>query len=166
MLFLLTCQLFVYTCVSWTWATCCLLVLHNETINIWTHLIGFVFFVGIFIRDILFLIPAKDSGVEVAYSDFFVLCSLIICYQVRILFKMAFNFKFCNFQGIVCKKLNFWKFHCRNLKILRISKPRTAQIECYLDNMVQKLSLFTIFYAMALRSHQLLTYVVLAGNFK
>ena len=59
-----------------------LLVLHNETINIWTHLLGFLFFVGIFLRDILFLIPAKDSGVEVAYSDFFVLCTLIICYQV------------------------------------------------------------------------------------
>ena len=59
-----------------------LLVLHNETINIWTHLLGFLFFVGIFLRDILFLIPAKESGVEVADSDFFVLCSLIICYQV------------------------------------------------------------------------------------
>ena len=65
------------------------LVLHNETINIWTHLLGFLFFVGLFLRDILFLIPAKESGIEVADSDFFVLCSLIICYQVslRLLFQ-------------------------------------------------------------------------------
>ena len=59
------------------------LLLHNETINIWSHFIGFLFFVGIFLRDILFLIPAKESGVDVASTDFFVLCSLIICYQVR-----------------------------------------------------------------------------------
>lgn len=58
------------------------LVLHNETINIWSHLIGFVFFVAIFLRDILFLIPSNESGIEVAYTDFFVICSLIICYQV------------------------------------------------------------------------------------
>ena len=58
------------------------LVLHNETINIWSHLLGFLFFVGIFWRDILFLIPARESGVEVTDTDFFVLCSLIICYQV------------------------------------------------------------------------------------
>ena len=67
-----------------------LLVLHNETINIWSHLIGFIFFVAIFWRDILFIIPAKESGVEVAYSDFFVICSLIICYQVRNIFKNVF----------------------------------------------------------------------------
>lgn len=65
------------------------LLLHNETINIWSHLLGFLFFVAIFLRDILFLIPAKESGVEVAYSDFFVLCSLIICYQVH---NYAFSF--------------------------------------------------------------------------
>ena len=58
------------------------LLLHNETINIWSHLLGFIFFVGIFLRDILFLIPAKQSGVEVTQTDFFVLCTLIICYQV------------------------------------------------------------------------------------
>ena len=62
------------------------LLLHNETINIWSHLLGFAFFVGIFLRDILFLIPSKESGVEVTQTDFFVLCTLIICYQVKFLF--------------------------------------------------------------------------------
>merc|ERR550532_1193862 len=47
------------------------LLLHNETINIWSHLLGFAFFVGIFLRDILFLIPSKESGVEVTQTDFF-----------------------------------------------------------------------------------------------
>jgi predicted membrane channel-forming protein YqfA (hemolysin III family) len=64
-----------------------LLVLHNETINIWSHLLGFLFFVGLFWRDILFVIPAKISGVEVTQTDFFVLCTLIICYQVNSFFK-------------------------------------------------------------------------------
>lgn len=65
------------------------LLLHNETINIWSHLLGFAFFVGIFLRDILFLIPSKESGVEVTQTDFFVLCTLIICYQVNFILHSA-----------------------------------------------------------------------------
>ena len=57
------------------------LVLHNETINIWTHFLGFLFFVGLFCQDILWLIPQEETS-EVTYSDFVVLCTLIICYQV------------------------------------------------------------------------------------
>ena len=57
------------------------LVLHNETINIWSHFLGFLFFVGLFCQDILWLIPQEEPS-EVTYSDFVVLCTLIICYQV------------------------------------------------------------------------------------
>ena len=56
------------------------LLLHNETINIWSHFLGFLFFVGLFCQDILWLIPQDISGVT--SSDFVVLCTLIICYQV------------------------------------------------------------------------------------
>lgn len=59
------------------------LVLHNETINIWSHFLGFLFFVGLFCKDILWLIPQEQS--EVTSSDFVVLCTLIICYQVSLL---------------------------------------------------------------------------------
>ena len=70
------------------------LVLHNETINIWTHFLGFLFFVGLFCQDILWLIPQEEQS-EVTYSDFVVLCTLIICYQVSkncIFFRFLFSF--------------------------------------------------------------------------
>jgi len=72
------------------------LVLHNETINIWSHLLGFLFFVGIFWRDILFLIPARESGVEVTDTDFFVLCSLIICYQLTMVLSSFYHTFMCH----------------------------------------------------------------------
>lgn len=72
------------------------LLLHNETINIWSHLLGFIFFVGIFLRDILFLIPAKQSGVEVTQTDFFVLCTLIICYQACMILSSLYHTFTCH----------------------------------------------------------------------
>ncbi len=66
-------------------------MLHNETINIWSHLIGAAFFVGLFLWDVVFLIPAKESGVEVTHTDFFVLCTLLICYQVNLLILLVMD---------------------------------------------------------------------------
>ena len=66
------------------------LLLHNETINIWSHFLGFLFFVGLFCQDILWLIPQDISGVT--SSDFVVLCTLIICYQVSQAYHIQGNF--------------------------------------------------------------------------
>lgn len=81
-----------------SWPNCLksLLVLHNETINIWSHLLGFLFFVALFWRDILFLIPAKESGVEVSNGDFFVLVSLIICYQLTMVLSSFYHTFSCH----------------------------------------------------------------------
>ncbi len=56
--------------------------LHNETVNIWTHLLGFVFFAGLLVRDLL-LVPSHLRLLEqIALSDLLVLAGVLVCYQV------------------------------------------------------------------------------------
>ena len=59
-------------------------LLHNETINIWSHLLGFLILAGIFFRDLIFVLPSTESGIEVTHTDFFILFALILCYQVSL----------------------------------------------------------------------------------
>lgn len=55
---------------------------HNETVNIWTHLLGFVFFAGLLVRDLL-VIPSHLRLLEqIALSDLLVLAGVLVCYQV------------------------------------------------------------------------------------
>ena len=53
------------------------LAVHNETINIWTHLLGFVTFLGLLVYD-LNVIPYARVGP----MDLLVLIGLLVCYQV------------------------------------------------------------------------------------
>jgi len=94
------------------------LLLHNETINIWSHLLGFAFFVGIFLRDILFLIPSKESGVEVTQTDFFVLCTLIICYQACMILSSLYHTFTCHSQQ--------WSENCLTLDLIGITMALLA----------------------------------------
>ena len=61
-----------------------LFLLHNETINIWSHLLGFAFFAGLFVHDLVLVIPAvtDDGKTVITKTDFLVLMILLICYQV------------------------------------------------------------------------------------
>jgi predicted membrane channel-forming protein YqfA (hemolysin III family) len=61
-----------------------LFLLHNETINIWSHLLGFAFFAALFVRDLVLVIPAvtDDGKTIITKTDFLVLLILLICYQV------------------------------------------------------------------------------------
>ena len=62
-----------------------LFLLHNETINIWSHLLGFAFFAGLFVHDLVLVIPAvtDDGKTVITKTDFLVLFILLICYQVK-----------------------------------------------------------------------------------
>ena len=61
-----------------------LFLLHNETINIWSHILGFAFFAGLFVHDLVLVIPAvtDDGKTTITKTDFLVLLVLLICYQV------------------------------------------------------------------------------------
>ena len=65
-----------------------LFLLHNETINIWSHLLGFAFFAALFVHDLVLVIPAvtDDGKAIITKTDFLVLLILLICYQVSIFF--------------------------------------------------------------------------------
>ena len=56
------------------------LSMHNETLNIWTHLLGFFVFLALLIRDIYLVIPTLKPD-NVGISDIIVLVGVLICYQ-------------------------------------------------------------------------------------
>lgn len=70
---------------------------HNETLNIWTHLLGFVFFAGIFIRDLLYLSPLQT---EVTFVDFMLLVGIIICYQATMILSALFHTFTCHSKKV------------------------------------------------------------------
>ena len=50
----------------------------NETINIWTHILGFLIFFGLFLYSNFVTIPSHQGG----YGDHVVFTSYLISYQV------------------------------------------------------------------------------------
>lgn len=50
----------------------------NETINIWTHLIGFVIFSVLLMDDILLYLPENNGH----WSDYVVFVIMDVCFQV------------------------------------------------------------------------------------
>jgi len=72
---------------SQSWSQCLLsvLTLHNETLNIWTHLLGFLFFVTILLWD-WFALPSK-----VTWQDFAVILTIITCYQLCMIMSVVFH---------------------------------------------------------------------------
>lgn len=69
-----------------------LFLLHNETVNIWSHLIGFVFFAGMFINDVVMVIPAVSrDGVSISKTDFAVISLCLICYQATMILSSLYH---------------------------------------------------------------------------
>ena len=80
---------FVWFCVhfrnvpsSFAWLSCVhcfsLLMWNNETLNIWSHLLGFLLFVVLLLYDNLIAIPKLNGDL----SDHIVVSLGILCYQV------------------------------------------------------------------------------------
>ena len=59
-----------------------LLCLHNESVNIWSHLIGYVLFNCLLLRDIF----QVYSVYEVTSADLTVLVGFLVCLQVHPIF--------------------------------------------------------------------------------
>ena len=53
-------------------------VMTNETINIWTHLIGFIIFSVLLMDDIFLYLPENNA----VWSDYGVFVVMDICFQV------------------------------------------------------------------------------------
>lgn len=68
---------------------------HNETVNIWTHLIGFFFFVGLLIRDFLTIPTHLVSSV-----DLLVLTGMLLCYQACMILSSLFHTFTCHSERV------------------------------------------------------------------
>jgi len=69
-----------------------LFILHNETVNIWSHLIGFLFFAGLFLHDLVLIIPAvTEDGTQITKTDFAILSTLLICYQATMVLSSLYH---------------------------------------------------------------------------
>ena len=55
-------------------------VMTNETVNIWTHLIGFIIFSVLLMDDILLYLPGSNA----VWSDYVVFVVMDVCFQVGI----------------------------------------------------------------------------------
>ncbi len=87
-------QLNVLSCLRSTFS------LHNETVNIWTHLLGFVFFSGLLVRDLL-VIPAHLPLLRpIALPDLLVLGGVLVCYQLCMIMSSLFHTFTCHSQQV------------------------------------------------------------------
>ncbi len=75
--------------------------LHNETVNIWTHLLGFVFFAGLLVRDLLLVLPSHLQLLEkMALADLLVLVGVLVCYQACMILSSLFHTFTCHSQRV------------------------------------------------------------------
>jgi len=73
------------------------LAFHNETVNIWSHFLGFVFFLGLFINALMTLPLNKVSVMDLA-----ILVSTMLCYQACMFLSSLFH----TFSSHKCQKFS------------------------------------------------------------
>ncbi|XP_011432355.3 progestin and adipoQ receptor family member 3 [Magallana gigas] len=64
----------------------------NESINIWSHLLGFLIFLLLMVYDNLIILPRTGSS----FSDYFVVSLGLLCYQVCMLCSVGFHMFCCH----------------------------------------------------------------------
>lgn len=73
-----------------------LFVLSNESINIWSHLVGFFFFFYLLLVDNLVRIPENNG----TFSDHVVLTSLLIGYMISMFFSACYHLFCCHSEKV------------------------------------------------------------------
>ncbi|XP_069711159.1 progestin and adipoQ receptor family member 3 isoform X2 [Phaenicophaeus curvirostris] len=69
-----------------------LFILSNETVNIWSHLLGFVLFFALGIHDLTAVLPAAGAS-----REDFVICSVcLFCFQVCMLCSVGYHLFCCH----------------------------------------------------------------------
>lgn len=72
---------------SWPQCLRSIFAFHNETLNIWTHLLGFFFFLTLLLWDVVS--PPVPS--RVTWADFTVILVIIGCYQICMIMSAVFH---------------------------------------------------------------------------
>jgi len=73
-----------------------LFLVSNEFINVWSHLLGFVYFFYLMVFDCLVLLPQSGAG----YQDYTVFCTFLGCYQVCMLFSSGYHLFCCHSEKV------------------------------------------------------------------
>lgn len=59
---------------------CSIFILSNETVNIWSHLLGFLLFFSLGVKDLSSVLPASGANRE----DYVIYAIGLFCFQVRL----------------------------------------------------------------------------------
>ena len=81
--------------------------LHNETVNIWSHLLAFMFFFCYLIVDIAEFATNQKAT---SFLDQLVLCSVLICYLVSMLMSVTYHTFSCHSEQMseMCLALDYF----------------------------------------------------------
>ncbi|KAK3752119.1 hypothetical protein QZH41_011384 [Actinostola sp. cb2023] len=87
--------------LSYKWCFRSLCVMSNESINIWSHLIGFLYFSVLLIHDNCFKIPYINGS---SLADYLVFSALLIGFQLCMLFSAGYHLFCCHSE----KAFHIW----------------------------------------------------------
>lgn len=78
--------------------SCSIFILSNETVNIWSHLLGFLLFFSLAVNDLSSVLPASGANRE----DYVIYAIGLFCFQVKLIWLCALQSdKSCNFHLLV-----------------------------------------------------------------
>ncbi|KAM9539523.1 progestin and adipoQ receptor family member 3-like isoform 1-T2 [Salvelinus alpinus] len=75
-------------------------VLSNETVNIWTHLLGFLLFFLLGVNDMSTVLPASGANRE----DYVIYCIALFCFQVCMLCSAGYHMFSCHLSEKTCHR--------------------------------------------------------------
>ena len=82
----------------------------NETVNVWTHLLGFILFLYLCLWDNLVWIPSVDGS----FTDRLILTLGLMCYQVFVTFWSVTQYNATVFQFCMLASTGYHLFRCHS----------------------------------------------------
>ncbi|KAL0965820.1 hypothetical protein UPYG_G00286190 [Umbra pygmaea] len=74
-------------------------ILSNETVNIWSHLLGFLLFFLLGVNDMCAVLPASGAKRE----DYVIYCIALFCFQVCMLCSVGYHLFSCHLSEKTCR---------------------------------------------------------------
>ncbi|XP_030197241.1 progestin and adipoQ receptor family member 3 isoform X3 [Gadus morhua] len=75
-------------------------MLSNETVNIWTHLLGFLLFFTLGVNDLAYVLPSADAS----HEDYLIYAAGLFCFQVCMLCSVGYHLFSCHRNERTCRR--------------------------------------------------------------
>ncbi|CAL8318021.1 unnamed protein product [Lota lota] len=75
-------------------------MLSNETVNIWTHLLGFLLFFTLGVNDLTYVLPSADAS----HEDYLIYAVGLFCFQVCMLCSVGYHLFSCHRNERTCRR--------------------------------------------------------------